>query len=419
MTFDGEEFDSAESRLDPKDITTLYETLDAEHRDELLQCLLIAAVRGGEAVIEVLEQTLLCHATAELLGEQGVRPAAQDDEFTDGHSSGYQLLRDFLLNRIRMSHLYQPVMLKTLIEQDGFATVRQIAAAFLAWDESQLEYYEHITKAMPGRVLKSHGLINRQDSGYRLEVDLGAATDAERQELMEICDRLTVAYLERRGDRLYNHRRQAPGQISGSDRYEVLKRAGGRCELCGVSLDERRLDVDHIIPRSLGGGDDPSNLQALCWLCNTNKGARDTTDFRGLREEFERRDPGCDFCTMPEARIVAENELAYAVHDAYPVSPLHTLIIPKRHVANYFSLYESERRAVERLVDLMHDDMLERDPTVVGFNVGVNQGEAAGQSVFHCHIHLIPRRSGDDPRPRGGVRKAVKGKGDYPTGSQT
>ncbi len=402
-----------------KELETLHSVLSPEERDELLQCLLVAAPRGGEAMLEVLEQTLLCHATEELLSEQGVKVTAQDDELADGHSRGYGVLRDFLLHRMRMSHVYQPVMIKTLIKNGGGATVREIAAAFLALDESQVDYYEHITKTMPGRVLARHGLVQKEHDCYELRVDLEDVTEDERRELIEICDQAVADYLTKRGERLYDHRRQAPGQISGSDRYEVLKRAGGRCELCGVSMEERRLEVDHIIPRSLGGSDDPSNLQALCWLCNANKGARDTTDLRRVREESERRDPRCDFCAMPEARIVAENELAYAVRDAYPVSALHTLIIPKRHVASYFSLYEPERRAVERLIDLMHDDILERDQTVVGFNAGVNQGEAAGQSIFHCHIHLIPRRSGDDPRPRGGVRKAVRGKGDYPPGPGT
>lgn len=232
--------------------------------------LLIAAPRGGEAMIEVLEQTLLCHATEALLSEQGVKAIAQDGELADSHSRGYEVLRDFLLHRMRMSHVYQPVMLKTLIENGG-ATVREIAAAFLALDESQLEYYEHVTKTMPGRVLARHGLVRKEHDRYTLTVDLEDVTEDERRELMEICEQAVADYLRKRGERLYDHRRQAAGQISGSDRYEVLKRAGGRCELCGVSMEERRLEVDHIIPRSLGGSDDPSNLQALCWLCNATK----------------------------------------------------------------------------------------------------------------------------------------------------
>lgn len=145
-------------------------------------------------------------------------------------------------------------------------------------------------------------------------------------------------------------------------------------------------------------------------------GAGDSAGFSELPEDQMCCGGDCDFCTMPALRIVAENELAYAVRDTHPVSPLHTLVIPKRHVASYFALRAAERRAVEQLIDLVHDDILESDPTVLGFNVGVNQGEVAGQSIFHCHIHVIPRRAGDDPKPRGGVRKAVRGKGDYPSG---
>ena len=331
-----------------------------------------------------------------------------------GGSPSYLTLREFLLHRMRMSHLYQPVMLRTLLANGGTATVREIAAAFLARDESQLEYYEHITKTMPGRVLASHGLVRREADGYRLSADLEGLSAGERESLMDLCDQKVADYLSRRGDRLYDHRRQAPGDISGSDRYEVLKRAGGRCELCGASIEERRLEVDHIIPRKLGGGDDSSNLQALCWLCNANKGARDATDFRKVREELDQRDEDCDFCTIPRARIVADNELAYAMRDAHPVSHLHTLIIPKRHVPSYFSLYSPERRAVDGLAELVHDDVLRRDGSIMGFNVGVNDGEVAGQTIFHCHVHLIPRRLGDDPKPRGGVRRVIAGREDYP-----
>jgi len=340
--------------------------------------------------------------------------AGETDNSGDG-SPAYRTIRDFLLHRMRMSHLYQPVMLRTLLESGGIVTVREVATAFLAGDESQIEYYEHITKTMPGRVLGSHGVVRREGNGYRLSVGPDELTAEERQDLIRICDQSIAEYLAKRGDSLYDHRRQAPGQISGSDRYEVLKRAGGRCELCGVSVEERRLEVDHIIPRKLGGTDDSSNLQALCWLCNANKGARDATDFRKVREEYDRRDEDCDFCNLPRVRIIAENDLAYAVRDAYPVSPFHTLIIPKRHEPSYFSLHMPERRALDELIEVMHDDVLERDKSVMGFNLGVNQGHVAGQTVFHCHVHLIPRRPGDDPKPRGGVRHVIKAKGDYPT----
>jgi 5-methylcytosine-specific restriction endonuclease McrA len=97
----------------------------------------------------------------------------------------------------------------------------------------------------------------------------------ERNELVRLCDDAINAYLEKRGAAVYDHRRTALGYLSGGLRYEVLKSAGFCCELCGVSADERAIEVDHIVPRKHGGEDDLTNLQALCFKCNANKGARD------------------------------------------------------------------------------------------------------------------------------------------------
>jgi diadenosine tetraphosphate (Ap4A) HIT family hydrolase len=140
---------------------------------------------------------------------------------------------------------------------------------------------------------------------------------------------------------------------------------------------------------------------------------RDDTDFGEVREAYERREAGCPFCEMPRERIIDENPLAYAIRDAYPVTPLHTLVIPKRHGPSYFELGRAEVNACNLLLERVRNVMRQTDKTVEGFNVGINDGEAAGQSVFRCHIHLIPRRSGDIERPRGGVRHVIPHKGCY------
>jgi ATP adenylyltransferase len=116
---------------------------------------------------------------------------------------------------------------------------------------------------------------------------------------------------------------------------------------------------------------------------------------------------------MGEERMVAQNQLAYAVRDTSPVSPLHTLVIPRRHVASYFDLDVNEKRAIEDLLEATRRDILSRDPAVAGFNIGTNIGAVAGQTIFHCHVHLIPRRAGDVANPRGGVRAVIPGKADY------
>ncbi len=169
--------------------------------------------------------------------------------------------------------------------------------------------------------------------------------------------------------------------------------------------------MDHIVPRNKGGTDDPDNLQALCYSCNAMKRDRDATDFREIRESYERREPGCLFCEMPKDRMVAENDLAYAVRDAFPVTPIHTLVIPKRHVSGYFGLGQPELNACHRLLVQEKEAIEQADSTVEGFNVGINEGEVAEQTVFHCHVHLIARRKGDVKDPTGGVRNVIPGKG--------
>ncbi|MGA8146770.1 MAG: HIT family protein [Gallionellaceae bacterium] len=121
----------------------------------------------------------------------------------------------------------------------------------------------------------------------------------------------------------------------------------------------------------------------------------------------------CPFCEIPPHSLILENGFAFAIRDRFPVTHLHTLVIPKRHVIDYFWLDQNEREACNQLMQDLRIRILEEDPNVGGFNIGVNAGEVAGQTIFHCHIHLIPRRRGDVRDPRGGVRHLIKGKGYY------
>ncbi len=121
----------------------------------------------------------------------------------------------------------------------------------------------------------------------------------------------------------------------------------------------------------------------------------------------------CLFCAVEEERVVLANDLAYVIRDAFPVTDDHSLIIPRRHVVGYFDLTQEELLACDALLRTLRKQISEQDPSVEGFNVGSNDGEVAGQTIFHCHIHLIPRRAGDVERPRGGIRHLIPGKGDY------
>jgi diadenosine tetraphosphate (Ap4A) HIT family hydrolase len=125
--------------------------------------------------------------------------------------------------------------------------------------------------------------------------------------------------------------------------------------------------------------------------------------------------PPCRFCPENiQQRVVAEVDSVWAIRDEHPVTEGHHLIIPRRHSVDWFSMTEKERRDADALILILKRRIVEEDPAVTGFNIGVNCGESAGQSVFHAHIHLIPRRSGDTPHPRGGVRGVIPGKMDYP-----
>lgn len=122
----------------------------------------------------------------------------------------------------------------------------------------------------------------------------------------------------------------------------------------------------------------------------------------------------CIFCALRDGpNVVLRNELAFALRDATPVTPLHTLVLPSRHAPTYFDLTDAELAAVNDLLRRLRSDIVEADPSVEGFNIGANVGAVSGQTIFHCHIHLIPRRKGDMHDPRGGVRGVIPDKMRY------
>ena len=124
-------------------------------------------------------------------------------------------------------------------------------------------------------------------------------------------------------------------------------------------------------------------------------------------------DNNCPFCIVESEReIIASSLLSVAFYDGFPVSPGHALIIPKRHVSSFFDLSKEERQDLLNLADSVKRILEERyHPD--GYNIGINVGEAAGQSIFHVHMHLIPRYQGDVPSPRGGVRGVIPTKQNY------
>ena len=127
------------------------------------------------------------------------------------------------------------------------------------------------------------------------------------------------------------------------------------------------------------------------------------------------KDPNnpCIFCKIRKEELQFENQLAYSSIDSYPVSEFHSLIVPKRHLETYFELTKDEILACNELILKTKEKILKQDSSVQGFNIGTNAGKSAGQSIMHCHIHLIPRREGDVENPQGGVRSVIPKKQHY------
>ena len=115
----------------------------------------------------------------------------------------------------------------------------------------------------------------------------------------------------------------------------------------------------------------------------------------------------CLFCNINQSGTVHENDFAYTSYDSYPVSKYHCLIIPKRHIKDYFDLSNEELIACNNLIKIIKKEIINKDKTVKGFNLGTNIGRISGQSIMHCHFHLIPRREGDVENPQGGVRSVI------------
>ena len=332
-----------------------------------------------------------------------------------GNSKRYIEIKDFIQNRMRMSHVYQPVMLSELLQKNGKANSSEIAAVLLNKDQSQIDYYQHIVNGMVGKVLRSHALVTKlpRQPDYFLK-GYSELNAEEIQQLIVLCEEKLKDFESKRGDSVWEHRSRNRKLVSGTVRYSVLKRANYRCELCGIKADDKALEVDHIVPKSLGGADDHTNYQALCYSCNASKGNRDSTDLAGNRIEYANRLDECLFCeAYSDRKVIAENTLAYAIVDGFPVTEGHTLIIPKRHVIDYFGLSTAEVSATNQLLYEVKNKLCSSDETITGFNIGMNAGASSGQTVFHSHTHLIPRREGDVDNPKGGVRHVINGKGYY------
>ena len=307
-------------------------------------------------------------------------------------SLDFEELQDFIAHRMRMTHIYQPQMIKTLLESNNRATAEDIARGFLNEDKAQLEYYTLIAKRWPSITLRKHNIVSySREAGrgvFRLLLD--GVTPAQRERLIELCELRINEYVDKTLKLPWYNRRSSREHIPGQLRYDVLAKSGGICVACGVSAQQRALEVDHIVPVNMGGPNEISNLQALCYKCNAQKKDRDKTDFVMVLNRLKYRNPKCSLCTSDDH--VLDNHLAFAVRDSKPMTDLHSLVLPKRHVSSFFDLLPAEKTLCLELTDTVKTQIQESDRAVTGFSVRFDAGRMAGPMTEHCQIHVIPRR---------------------------
>jgi len=264
-------------------------------------------------------------------------------------------LADFIENKMGLSYIYQIALIKTLVESGGSATLQYLAYEFFRQEENQCLSYDALVQKMPVNILETLGVVETHD-------DLISLADKQKLSFTQ------TAHLKM----LCEQRLQGFAHKSGKDVYEAV--------------------------------------QALCPTSDRSNGNKDDTDVCDVMETIS----DCPFCYENiKSRIIESYHSVVTIKDDFPVGDGHMLIIPKRHCTDFFHMTQAEQIDANHLLKILHERISHTDSTVTGFNVGMNTGESAGQTIFHCHIHLIPRRDGDTPNPRGGVRGVIPDKMNY------
>lgn len=311
-------------------------------------------------------------------------------------------LKEFLTKKMKMTGPYQAMVIYHCLLGNGTAKLSEIAKDLSSRDSESIDYYISRLKVYPKEVLRKHGVAEIEQDSFRLNVQL---EELELATLKNIClEKIEKWYIE-------NEKKEIADPSGwGAIRFRMLKKYK-RCVLCGAKPHpdlDIELDVDHILPSSKGGSDDESNLQVLCSQCNRAKGNRDNEDFR------PKETSNCVFCSGLEERTLnIKSKYFWIIRDNFPVTKFHTLIIPKIHLASPTEMDSKHWEELGRVSSLVKNQILLEDSGVTGFNMGFNDGESAGQTIFHVHFHIIPRRIGDHPAPRGGIRGVIPDKQSY------
>lgn len=298
--------------------------------------------------------------TAPRRGRDGIAPAVLKSHRPAPRALDYDELADFVKHRMKMVHVFQPIMIRTLVEAGGSATDQDIARAFLSEDRAQLEYYTYIAKRWPRITLGRHGVVDyrRGSKGRRgvFTLNWDSPTDEQRRRIVELCNLRLQEYIDKNvGDLPWFDHLGAQSAIPGGIQYDVLARSGGVCVACGTPALKAPIHVDHIVPASRGGTDDPSNLQALCAKCNRAKRDKDATDFLLVQKRLKYSKRGCALC---KARDVGpQNKLAVSIPSALTDAGRHWIIAPRSHVTRFSDLLPAQRNLCIDLIEPVKEHM--------------------------------------------------------------
>jgi len=233
-------------------------------------------------------------------------------------------LSEFLLNKMSMTEVYQPVIIKELLNNNGQCTKTDLAVALTRYDLSILDYYKKIVMRWPKETLTKHNVIkyNKDNELFTLTPSLIDLSNSSKE--VEICEEKIATWFDKK-----KNIERSP-QASKSVRYEILKRANGKCELCGIPSSLRPIDIDHIVPQSLKNKSgkvtkdgelievhSEENLQALCYRCNRAKRDTDNTDFRRTKKLVRDNIPNIIISNgrKPKIKALKGNQLISALNE--------------------------------------------------------------------------------------------------------
>jgi diadenosine tetraphosphate (Ap4A) HIT family hydrolase len=263
----------------------------------------------------------------------------------------YDELLDFLKNRMRLSHVYQPLLVLCLVRAGGRATLRQLAVSFLVGDDSIVDYYVERIRQMPVPVLAGHGVVQRE--GDVVSLTTGPLTREQTRRIEGVCRERLESFLRRRGLDL-----EAVPEILRQQALGAVNRSGSS-----------HPTLDSTGPGTFGPYPSPDRTEA---------------------EAFGpgRAVAGCPLCS-PEVKAlaVAKNRLAYAVRHPRARDPGHVIVVPHRHTPDFFEMTAGERRDAEDLLLYLRDRIRNASSRVVAFDVITS----SNPKTAHAHIHLIPR----------------------------